>query len=262
MDKIFASRSLMMPNNAITARSNHYNTLWSSANGSNNDDQDDIITTAATNELLNRATELRKQADVLEEEMKVERSKNPKVSSFVEKEQMPFYRGVANSAWKISFRGRDRSQDDDDDKRDLTPVFGDVTLHFRDDGYTDITVTNKDNSDNDNKPIFFDKFWGWDEEIDPEDELRYLSFSANTKGTKMAKAGFEEGSQMYFTARVDFDPTTASSSDGLELNDGKITVKRELKTGFWGVFNASGILAEFRDSGDFVCRPAKLPETI
>ena len=89
-----------------------------------------------------------------------------------------------------------------------------------------------------------------DEDDDEENGVsgRYLLLSADSKC--LQEAGFSVGTRLYFNARIEQDDNGIIS-----LSDGKITRKKALQTGFWGLFNSSGILAQFRVIGDFICKP-------
>ena len=126
----------------------------------------------------------------------------------------------------------------------VSPVSGSVIINLRSDGYTDIISSEGSKS-------FFKKFWGWDKDEDEEngEPGQYLLFSADTDKL-LENAGFQVGTRLYFNIRIDEDKNGV-----LSLSDGKMTCKKELKSGFWGVFNSSGILAQFRVIGDFICKP-------
>ena len=72
----------------------------------------------------------------------------------------------------------------------------------------------------------------------------------------------------YFQIRVDKEANSSSArknhnnnNDKIVLQDGSVTVKRNVETGgWWGLFQADGILAQFREVGLFRCRPVAKKE--
>jgi hypothetical protein len=223
------------------------------------DDSDLCLKSTSSNDdidsLLDAASRLRNEADVLEAKMKKSRSlrkeQEQEESAGQQKAVAPIYTDIRDSCWNVTYRFATEpisSQTNDNEKESEKPLkffSGKLTLIFRADGYTDIVSHEGRGS----STLTFLKFWGWDEEISSEDSLRYLSWSADVDVP-------EEGtSRFYFNARIDEDISE------LGISDGKVTVKRDLEApgGFWGVFNAAGILAQFRLCGDFLCKPAPRP---
>lgn len=198
--------------------------------------------------LLEKARMLREEAERMESEMESSGRKNVKIEADSTISQSPVqYTVLDESVWELRFRVRDEKDEKDEEEsssRLLKSVGGTIVLKFKADGYTDIIGDNQ---------AYFQKIWGWDEDQDEEkgEVGQYLLFSADS--IKMEEAGFADGTRLYFNIRIDRD------KDGIiSLSDGKITVKKELKSGFWGVFNSSGILAQFRVIGDFVCKPTSV----
>mmetsp|Transcript_13038 Transcript_13038/g.16501 ORF Transcript_13038/g.16501 Transcript_13038/m.16501 type:complete len:114 (+) Transcript_13038:245-586(+) len=104
--------------------------------------------------------------------------------------------------------------------------------------------------------------WGWDEEVSREnDKKTYLSFSADVilppTDINYDTSKPNEPSRFYFNAEVNTDSKTGEIS----LIDGTVTVKRDVASPaggggrFWGIFNAGGILAQFRYCGEFLMKP-------
>ena len=156
--------------------------------------------------------------------------------------------------------------DKDDDVKETIPrksYGGKLCIQFRSDGYTDILdansdITTKSSSDN---TATFQKVWGWDIETSNDDNLDYLLFSADVK--LPPPISVEE--RFYFQARVDREGT--NNNDGIiSLNDGSVTVKRNVQApgggGLgWGIFRgAASILAQFRQTGEFRCKPIENPK--
>ena len=135
-------------------------------------------------------------------------------------------------------------------------------MKFHSDGYTEQILQSHDSNNKERTSnsvnSYFAKFWGWDEEVSQRDKLRYLLFSAdvNPLNENTERAGLAAPTRLYFQIRIDMDPMNGIIS----LSKGEITVKQAIDTGFWGVFNAGGILAEFQDVGEFSCRSIALPQ--
>jgi len=222
-------------------------------------------TSSDVDRLRDSATRLRKEAAELEAKMAERRTESKNMSddsstsstaSAAAMASKKVYTALDDSEWTVSYRfaSDPLPRDDDDNNKDANVssssskrrnYSGKVGIKFRSDGYTDTIDTDQV------RDIQYAKFWGWDEEISNEDELRYVLFSADVVLPESDNnAGTE---RFYFQARVEQDERTGEIS----LADGKVTVKRDIEPpgGFWGVFNGGGILAQFRACGDFVCRP-------
>lgn len=133
---------------------------------------------------------------------------------------------------------------------------GKLQLQFRDDGYTDILPPPDSEEINSNVAIF-EKVWGWDLETSDETTdslIDYLLFSADVT----LPPPISTSERFYFQARVD-DEKSGKNEGVLSLQDGSVTVKRNIEApagGWWGIFRgADGILAQFRQVGEFRCRP-------
>ena len=142
---------------------------------------------------------------------------------------------------------------DDNSKNKVLRKFysGKVQLQFLSDGYT-TNLSTKSNEGVSEQQAIINKVWGWDLEVSDQDSLSYILFSADI--TLPPPIGTSE--RFYFQARVDGD---ASEGEALSLVDGSVTVKRDISapgSGWWGIFKgADGILAQFRQLGEFKCRP-------
>ena len=227
-------------------------------NSNNNNNSDDI------DQYLDKASKLRKEVEELESVMKLEKGKkvddgnNIDTSLSIIKDKKKTYTTLENSMWTISYRfasdpvSKENNNDSDVIK---SPTFysGKVSILLKDDGYTELIQ-----SDDESQPLVFCKFWGWDEEISREDGKKYLSFSADVILPK-SDPNYDQGgssdspSRFYFNSEVETDKKTGEIS----LTSGTITVKRDVEPpgGFWGIFSAGGILAQFRYCGDFLIKP-------
>eukprot|EP00588_Corethron_pennatum_P009675 CAMPEP_0194273164 /NCGR_PEP_ID=MMETSP0169-20130528/6557_1 /TAXON_ID=218684 /ORGANISM="Corethron pennatum, Strain L29A3" /LENGTH=218 /DNA_ID=CAMNT_0039016033 /DNA_START=96 /DNA_END=753 /DNA_ORIENTATION=- len=148
---------------------------------------------------------------------------------------------LEDSLWKIMFRVRPA----DDNRNCGRNVAGEVKLRLRGDGYTDILDAGGPVATGNG---YIRKAWGWDIDLEPKDGKQYVVWSADA--TNMEDAGVPSGTRIYFNCRLD-----RSKEGYISLSDGKITIKEEVKSGYWGIFNSAGILAEFRVRGDFVSKP-------
>jgi hypothetical protein len=242
-------------------------------------------------ELLRKAQQLRQNAEELEQQMAPQRLKqmqSRELADQAKKEglQPAVYTSLDDSIWQVTFRIKnkfqDQDQDDDDNKSEekmdtnksddstnskaAVAVTGKVLVRLQPDGYT--TQISMPTTGNDGEktnaairstPDYFAKIWGWDQEVSQEeDQETYVMWSADISPTSedIKRAGFADPStRLYFQARVD---GIDSQSGELSLKDGKVTIKQAVEAGFWGVFNGVGILAEFKDIGDFSCRPVQI----
>lgn len=219
-----------------------------------------------TEELLKKASLLRKEAEALEETVREtrdaatrNREKDSKNISEETKMKAPkkSYTSLKDSEWVISYRfasdaiKRDGSEDDQ-----VKPIFysGKVKISLSEDGYTN--MMNSDDSTKDSSSLSgptFEKFWGWDEEISTEDELQYVLFSADVLLPESDPNYVKKPVRFYFQAQVNID----NKSNEITLSGGTVTLKKDVESpgGFWGVFNGSGILAQFRYCGEFIMKP-------
>lgn len=200
--------------------------------------------------LLSKASKLRQEAESLESSLKENRNISSSKNSY---EKPICFSTVSNSAWILTYRFTEEPQSDDDTEK---PVFysGKVGVHFRSDGFTDMIPGIASDTDT----VNIQKVWGWDVETSNEDGLNYLMFSADIflKDKKTSD-------RFYFNARVD-EESKIGGEKNIVLNDGELTVKREIRNSsggsqmFWGVFNAGGILAQFRKVGFFSCKATRI----
>ena len=146
---------------------------------------------------------------------------------------------------------------DGEDRPPRQSYGGKLAVKFRADGYTDALAPPSVTEANSSRPRF-EKIWGWDRETSAEDALDYLLFSADVS----LPAPVAASERLYFQARVE-GGGGPSGGGGLALEDGSITVKRNVESpagGWWGIFRgAEGILAQFREVGTFRCRPIPEP---
>lgn len=212
-----------------------------------------------TEELLKKASLLRKEAEALEETVrgtrdaaKRNREKDSKNKS-EETKMKATYTSLQDSKWEVSYRfASDAIKRDGDDDDQVKPVFysGKVKISLSEDGYTNII--NSDDSTKDSGPTF-EKFWGWDEEISAEDELQYVLFSADVLLPESDPNYIKKPVRFYFQAQMNID----NQSNEITLSGGTVTIKKDVESpgGFWTVFNSSGILAQFRYCGEFNMKP-------
>ena len=191
--------------------------------------------------LLSKAYKLRQEAELLESSIKENRNISSLKNSF---EKPICFPTVSNSTWVLTYRFTEEPMSDDSTEK---PVFysGKMGVHFRNDGFTDMIPDITSDKDT----VNIQKVWGWDVETSNEDGLNYLMFSADIFLKDKKKSD-----RFYFNARVD-EESKIGGETNIILNDGELTVKREIKNSsggsqmFWGVFNAGGILAQFRKVG-------------
>ena len=205
----------------------------------NEDDSDEI------QKLKESASRLRQEAQDLESSLNKDKKNKPPPTAVTTTTDVS-YTSIKDSKWILTYRfANDPIQDDENDQKPKQFFTGKVSVHFRSDGYTDI-LSSSPNNNNNAGGISFVKFWGWDEEISPEDGNTYLLFSADVQWSDDTKERF------YFNAQIE-----KTTKNIVSLTDGKVTVKRELNPpgGRWGFFQTQGILAQFRYCGEFLCKP-------
>ncbi|KAL7525709.1 hypothetical protein ACHAXR_001121 [Thalassiosira sp. AJA248-18] len=219
----------------------------------NNDNTDEV------DQLRQTASKLRAEAQ--EAEKALESSRGTAASGEGTQYIKPVeYLDLRDSNWEITYRFANEpvsNNDDDDDKSENKPqrkfYSGKLQLQFRGDGYTDIVSPSGEVGTG--STAIFQKVWGWDLETSNEDSLDYLLFSADIA----LPPPISTSERFYFQARVDKE---GKDKDVLSLQDGSVTVKRDVETpAGWGIFRgASSILAQFRQVGEFRCRPIPNPE--
>ena len=168
---------------------------------------------------------------------------------------------IPDSVWTLQYRCSAAPVQDDDDDDDAAPpdyYSGTITVRWRGDGYTDLIeqTTTTGNTNSNEGCLMFTKAWGWDIELDREQEDReYVLFSTDAT-VPSSSSDAPSPQRFYWQAQLD---TTSSSS--LRLVDGTVTVKQDViqKDGGGGWFpfllSPAGILAQFRSVGVFVARP-------
>eukprot|EP00986_Skeletonema_menzelii_P020319 scaffold30824_cov228-Skeletonema_menzelii.AAC.3 len=228
------------------------NSLLSSSN-------DDNSTTSEAERLRQKAIRLRAEADEAEKQISPTRSSR-QVDTAAVKEVAVEYFDLKDSCWELSYRfsNEPESKDDNDSKNNKVPrkfYSGKVQLQFRSDGYTTNLSTTPNNEGGDQQAII-NKVWGWDLEVSDQDSLSYILFSADIT----LPPPISTSERFYFQARVDGGE---KEGEALSLMDGSVTVKRDISApsgGWWGIFRgADGILAQFRQLGEFRCRPIAKP---
>jgi len=209
--------------------------------------------------LLEKASRLRKEAQ--EMEIKMGRTEQGGGVMTYRNESTEnnviAYTSLEDSSWIISYRfASEPSKDNEEESTKVMFYSGKMSIKLRADGYTDILVNNDDKltTPENVSGLKFNKFWGWDLEISREDNLKYLSFSADVSippsDPNYTSSG--EVTRFYFNSRVDVE----SKTNAIILSDGTVTLKRDVEPpgGFWGIFNGGGILAQFRYCGEFLCK--------
>jgi len=198
--------------------------------------------------LLERAKKLRQEADAAEIQLRTEHPPDAVASrlNVVGELSDVTYSTLDDSIWKVKYRFAEEAinrDENDDDDATLDFYRGEITLKFRSDGYTEIVNTGEGSQ------LEIEKVWGWDQELDAEDnEKRYLLFSMDAK-TPTKKERF------YFQAEIQ------KIQDKIKLVDGTVTIKEDLaktkKVMNFGFFSPKGILAQFRNVGSFVAKPTR-----
>ena len=185
------------------------------------------------------------------------------------------YTQLGDSTWTISYRfasdpvtvddganANANANADANANAETKPMIfysGKVVVCLKEDGFTTLVSPSSSSPSPSPSPLSFSKFWGWDEDISTEDENTYLSFSADViLPTSDPNYNGDGGPcRFYFNSQVEKDGTTGEIS----LHSGTVTVKRDVESpgggggGFWGIFNAGGILAQFRYCGEFLMKP-------
>ena len=228
------------------------NSLLSSSN-------DDNSTTSEAERLRQKAIRLRAEADEAEKQISPTRSSR-QVDTAAVKEVAVEYFDLKDSCWELSYRfaNEPESKDDNDSNNKVLRKFysGKVQLQFRSDGYTTNLSTPSNNEGVSDQQAIINKVWGWDLEVSDQDSLSYILFSADIT----LPPPISTSERFYFQARVDGGE---KEGEALSLMDGSVTVKRDISApsgGWWGIFRgADGILAQFRQLGEFRCRPIAKP---
>ena len=190
---------------------------------------------------------------------------------------------------RYRFANEPESAEEDDDAGKKRPerrtYGGKVRIRFRRDGYSDIltpVVVVDDDVIIDHRVATFEKVWGWD--LEAASSSSSGGSSVESKGGENDPSSPESSDFLLFSADVRLPPpisavekfyfqaSVVSPADkrgggdggGLSLNDGTVTVKRDVGApgGWWGAFRGGGgILARFRLVGEFRCMPVEaIPE--
>jgi len=218
--------------------------------------------------LRQAASKLRAEAQAAEEALQKSGGRTASKSQFSSAEGVEYvkpteYTDLNDSCWELTYRfsnepeSKNDNDDENNDKNNLQRIFysGKLQLKFRNDGYTDVLSPSDKDEGNSSNDATFQKCWGWDLETSDQDSLDYILFSADVRLPPPISAS----ERVYFQARVDRD----DGKDVLSLRDGSVTVKRNIEApagGWWGIFRgADGILAQFRQVGEFRCRAIARP---
>lgn len=202
--------------------------------------------------LKEKASILRKEADELEQKLRNRR----KLDLLYEQEtktpsEEKFCKDIRGSSWIMPYRFASDAVPQDKETK-MNYYNRKIKIEFTPDGYTNLIECIEPSEEN-TKRLQFKKFWGWDEEISNEDNLKYVLFSADIQLPETDSNYTEKPMRFYFQARVDKD----DKSGNITLNDATVTLKKDIQPpyGFWGFFSGQGILAQFRYCGDFLMKP-------
>ena len=220
------------------------------------------------NDLLERAARLRKEIQELERQ--VTSTPRPTTNQMgrnagVVAQASAEFTDIADSVWSLTYRFSDVAEPSEDataPDRVAGTEFrrrfyrGKVLLRFRSDGYTEMLNQESFASFSESSPETADivKVWGWDveESDEPNDgPSKYLLFSMDVK---LSQPNGETSQQrIYFQARQN----QAARSQLISLSEGSVTIKSDLiqKSVRWGFFSPAGIMAQFRDVGEFIAKP-------
>lgn len=198
------------------------------------------------NELLRKAAALRKEANQLEESLKMARpakssNNNPSTSS--KTPPMTSYKSMKDSTWTFTYRFADKpeSSREGDATSERSLYSGKLTVIFLNDGYSEVVR-------HESVDAKVQKVWGWDVERSNDDDHEYLLFSVDFVLPSMGKERF------YFQAQKNVDKI-----GNISLAEGTITVKQDVvdsRTSRWSLLSPRGILAEFRAVGEFIGKPS------
>jgi hypothetical protein len=200
-----------------------------------------------TQRLLERASQLRQEAEAMERQLRAERGSRPVAMANIPEPKLPAikYEALPDSMWEITYRFANEPVKDREDRDEPWEYYrGTLNLKLRSDGFTEILSQANDS-------LRVAKVWGWDEELSQKDDKRYLLFSVDVK------IGQQSQQRFYFQAELVQDTRTS-----IALKEGTVTIKQDLaetqKMMGFGFFSAKGILAQFRYVGDFSAKPIKM----
>lgn len=127
-------------------------------------------------DLLSKASRLRKEAEELEAQLRSTSTKKPAQSTTASSSSSsivtPVYKIIGDSYWTFSYRFA--TEPESDDETTVSPKYGGkLTLHLKSDGFTDLIAHEPSVP---NKALSVVKAWGWDLEKSEEDEKEYVLF--------------------------------------------------------------------------------------
>jgi hypothetical protein len=207
--------------------------------------------------LLEKASQLREEVARLEQD--AVKSERRRQRTTVEQKEVVIpaqYKELEGSYWKMTYRFADQPEPDDGkDPVERTFYSGTLTLHFREDGFTDIIDSTTKGSTSAN----IIKAWGWDKEVNEDKEYLLFSIEVELPATADSSSDDKKQQKVYFQTRVDKNGRTGL----LSLKEGTVTMKQDVRdsktAGMWGL-SPRGILAQFRYVGDFVSQPVQTPQ--
>lgn len=190
------------------------------------------------------------------------------------------YTTINDSCWEMTYRFANEPESANVDNTNGPPILrkiytGKIQMKLRNDGYSETLLSDDSiisGGGGDNNNVTFEKVWGWDVEVVPSStsnnsnenvdkekivDKEYLLFSADIK----LPPPISKIERFYFQANVNKQGGRTNSNGSISLIDGNVTVKRNIPglgggKGWWGVFSgADSILAQFRQVGEFKCRP-------
>lgn len=197
--------------------------------------------------LLDRASKLRKEAELLEQQVSEKRLST--AASTPRAIPAPKITQLDDSVWTLSYRFSSQPKDENEDV--IIPNYsGKLSLKLKQDGYSDLI-----SHECTGNQLVISKIWGWDkEDSQKDDDGDYLLFSMDVTLPKTDPKLPSVKERYYFQARIDKNLPTQE----ITLQEGTITVKKDISErtkGVWGIFSVAGILTEFRYVGDFSARP-------
>lgn len=206
----------------------------------------DLSSNDNIDKLRESAERLRKEAKDLEDGLGNKRRSSPPMIIPVD----PTYTNLAESTWTCTYRLSSDPRNEKEEDKQISFYSGKFTVTFLADGYTNLISQEPSGVSS----IVLDKVWGWDRELSNEDDLVFILFSTSVKLPADDKFAPNQEMRYYWQARID-----TSSSGIISINDGTITVKKDVRPpgGFWGAFSGAGILAQFRYVGNFNSKAAK-----
>jgi hypothetical protein len=205
--------------------------------------------------LRESAERLRKEAKDMEDGLADKR--NAVTNSVPGGVVIPNYKMLADSTWTCTYRFSSDPRKDDENAATTegSNYSGKYTVSFKADGYTDLISHEPSGA----STIAIEKVWGWDEEVSNDDGLAYILFSTSVTLPSNDKFAPNKEIRYYWQARID---TASDAGGGLTLQDGTVTVKKDIGPpggGFWGAISGAGILAQFRYVGNFSAKGAMRP---